>query len=143
MYRLRPAALASASAVVALLTSPAPAAGQISVNADAAFDSAYVSRGLTVTNRFVIQPELIVNVPVGRGSLSLGAFANVEPVRYHGADHISESRGQAHHHLTELDLWAEYERELGSVTVGRAGYGYPNALPLVPQLAVYYDVGAA
>lgn len=146
------------------LTSAGPAAAQVSVTADAGLLSAYVWRGVSLTNQAVAQPDLYLTVPVGGGAAVVGAWGSVDLGRYDGAGELSEGGGVAAPDLTELDLWAEYGHALGPGLRGTAGaltYLYPNmagltnaanrtveiygkleaaALPLTPRIAAWYDV---
>jgi hypothetical protein len=141
----------------------ASAAAQVSATADASLFSAYVWRGVTYTNRFVVQPDLSVTVPVQRVSLTGDLWANIEPARYNGFSDISESGGTAKFDVTEV-TWAG---ELGipvtkqtTLTFGATGYIFPNHsgltneentvelygtaeldAPLKPTASLYYDVG--
>jgi hypothetical protein len=140
-----------------------PATAQVTLGADAALFSSYVWRGLSLTNKFVIQPDAYVSFPLGPTSLTVGGWANVEPSKYDDVpDDISEGGGLAGPDLTEFDWWAELGIPVGSVvtiTPGATGYIYPNdggltednntveiygkvsfATFLSPKLSVYYDV---
>jgi hypothetical protein len=141
----------------------APAAAQVSATADASLFSAYVWRGVTYTNRFVLQPDLSVTFPVKHVSLTGDLWANIEPARYNGFSDISESGGTSKFDVTEI-TWAG---ELGlpvtkqaTLTLGATGYIFPNHsglteaentvevygtaeldVPLKPTASLYYDVG--
>ena len=140
-----------------------PATAQVTLGADAAFFSSYVWRGLSLTNKFVIQPDAYVTVPLGPTGLTVGGWANIEPSKYDNVpDDISEGGGLAGPDLTEFDWWAELGIPVGSVvtlTPGATGYIYPNdggltednntveiygkvafSTFLSPKLSVYYDV---
>ena len=147
-----------------------PATAQVTLGADAAFFSSYVWRGLSLSNKFVIQPDAYVTVPLGPTGLTVGGWANIEPSKYDNLpDDISEGGGLVGPDLTEFDWWAELGIPVGSIvtiTPGATGYIYPNdkkvpAVPglltednntveiygkvafstfLSPKLSVYYDV---
>ena len=149
----------------ALLPAAEPVAAQVSVTADAGLLSAYVWRGVSLTNQAVAQPDLYLTIPAGGGAATVGAWASVDLGRYDGASELSEGGGIAAPDLTELDLWAEYGHPLGTGLKGTAGvlsYLYPNAagltnaanrtveiygkleataLPLSPRVGAWYDVG--
>jgi hypothetical protein len=138
------------------------ATAQVTVGADAAFNSAYVWRGLSLTNKFVIEPDVYVTIPVGPTGLTVGGWANIEPSKYDDVpDDISEGGGLAGPDLTEFDWWAELGIPVGKVTItpGATGYIYPNDggltednntievygklsadVFLSPKLSIYYDV---
>ncbi len=140
-----------------VLALPASGGAQLALEARATVASAYVWRGLTLVNRPVVQPEATLSA----GPLSLGFWANVEPARYTGGDHLSVLAGRRAPGVTELDPFVEVTRAIGAVTVaaGAGGYLYthaagcetePNTAELygrlelagaVPlQLAGYYDL---
>ena len=138
------------------------ATAQVTLGADAAFNSAYVWRGLSLTNNFVIQPDLYLTVPISSTALTVGGWSNIEPSKYDNVpDDISEGGGLAGPDLTEFDWWAELGIPVGKVTLtpGATGYIYPNDAGLTsdnntieiygkfaadiflqPKLSVYYDV---
>jgi hypothetical protein len=153
-----------ALALAAVLASAGPAAAQVSVTADAGLLSAYVWRGVSLTNQAVAQPDLYLTVPVAGGAAVMGAWASLDLGRYDGAGELSEGGGVAAPDLTELDLWAEFGHALGPGLRAAAGalpYLYPNAAghpyaanrtveiygmldaaarPLAPRVAAWYDV---
>ena len=75
-----PVLLAALTALALPAVRPAAACAQASVNADVTTANAYVWRGLTFTNRPVVQPHAHVTLPAGRGSVVAGA-APVRPTR--------------------------------------------------------------
>lgn len=151
----------SLGAVALLLLAP-PASAQVTVGADLGVFSAYIWRGLTLSSKPVIQPDLWVSLPVGaNGAISVGGWGNVELGKYDGADEISEGGGEGGPDLTEFDWWAEYAHSFGQaeVTIGATGYIYPNDFGITsdantieiygrlgfshvlsPQISAYYDV---
>jgi uncharacterized protein (TIGR02001 family) len=159
MLRMLKSTLLSGATLVALATT-APA--QVTVGADLGVYSAYVWRGLTLTSKPVIQPDLWLSLPVGsNGAITVGGWANIELGKYDGSDEISEGGGEKSFDLTEFDPWIEYAHSFGqaSLSIGATGYIYPNDLGLTsdnntvelygqlglattlsPQLAAYYDV---
>ena len=72
-------ALLAMMAAAAPLAAPvaAPLAAQVTVTCDAALNSEYQSRGLTATNRPVIQPDLLLSAPVGRAIVTAAAWASI------------------------------------------------------------------
>jgi len=154
----------AALVLAATLATAAPAAAQVSLTADAGLLSAYVWRGVSLTNRAVAQPDLYLTVPVAGGAAIVGAWSTIDLGRYDGTAELSEGGGVAAPDLTELDIWAEYGHSLGPGLRGTAGaltYLYPNAagltnaanrtveiygkleasaLPLTPRIAAWYDV---
>jgi hypothetical protein len=134
---------------------------QVSVTSDAAFNSQYQWRGLTTTNRPVIQPDLIVAFPLARATVTAGAWGSVEGGRYNDSRrHISENGGERAG-LAEYDLYLEAAMPAGKAkfTLGATTYSYPNTLgttsasntleayakaafdfPFSPSIAVWQDV---
>ena len=158
---------ARARLVLALLASPVltPGVGTAQATVDAQLDlfSAYVWRGLTLTNRPVAEPALSVTFPAGAASVTAGGWVNIDLGRYDDTvDQISQSGGISGFNLSEFDPYAEVSVPAGKVTLtgGVIGYIYPNDtgaatgeantwevygkvgldLPLAPELTVYYDI---
>jgi hypothetical protein len=126
--------------------------------------SAYVWRGVTTTNRPVIQPEVGLDVPFRGTTLSFGAWASVEPARYNGPSDISAVYGLLPGPaFTQYSAWAHVATELPGVSLsgGAETFLYPSvadlaslyntveltlsaslALPLAPTITAWYDVGA-
>ncbi|HEX7335799.1 MAG TPA: hypothetical protein VF252_01225, partial [Gemmatimonadales bacterium] len=109
---------------------PATAGGQVTVTGDAGAFNAYVWRGVTLTNQFVLQPDLYLTIPAGGGSVVLGGWGSIEAGQYNDpANDLSEGGGTSSFNATEVDLWAEYSRALGSALTGTFGgvlYLFPN-----------------
>lgn len=143
------------------LGAAASSAAEVTVGADAGFHSAYVWRGISLTNRFVVQPDFWVTVAPGAVSLTGGVWANIEPRRYDGEDEISESGGESSFDVAEVDWWLDAAFEAGpaTLTVGATGYVFPNDAgltdelntmelyfkaafdsPISPKVNIYYDV---
>jgi hypothetical protein len=137
------------------------AAAQATVGADLGLFSAYVWRGISVTNRPVGQPSAYVAFPAGQTTVTVGGWANVDLGRYDDSDDFSQSGGVSSFNLAEFDPWAEVSVPAGKATItgGVQGYIFPNdfgatedlntwevygkvglAVPLSPKLAVYYDI---
>ena len=143
---------------------PAAAGGQVTVTGDAGAFNAYVWRGVTLTNQFVLQPDLYLTIPAGGGSVVLGGWGSIDAGQYDDpANDLSEGGGTSSFNAAEIDLWAEYTRTLGSALTGTFGgvlYLFPNeagltnevnrtaeiygklqaGVPLSPKLAAWYDV---
>ncbi len=137
---------------------------QVTLGADAGVYSSYVWRGISLTNRPVLQPDGWVSAAVAGGSLLFSGWANVDLGRYDDpADELSEGGGTGSLNVTEVDLTAEYSRGLGPGVAGAIGtivYLFPNeagltddfnttelygrlqasSLPLAPKVTVWYDV---
>jgi hypothetical protein len=151
--------------MVAALLAPSPASAQVTLTSDAGVFNAYAWRGVTLTNQFVLQPDLYLTIPGGGGSIVLGAWGSIDAGQYDDpANDLSEGGGTASFDATEIDLWAEYGRPLGTKATGTLGgllYLYPNeagltnevnrtvevygklqltGVPLVPKVAAWYDV---
>ncbi len=75
--------LAGALAAVAAAT---PASAQTTLGLDVGGFSSYVWRGLTYTNKPVIQPDLYVTIPVGKASVTAGGWANIDLGKGSGTD---------------------------------------------------------
>jgi hypothetical protein len=154
--------LGAALVVAGLVATAAPAAAQVTIGADLGVFSDYVWRGITYTNKFVLQPDAYLTIPAGKASITVGGWGNIEPGQYDGAEDISEAGGTASFDLTEFDWWGEVGFPVGektTLTAGATGYIYPNDagftsdantielygkaafdVPLSPKLAVWYDV---
>jgi hypothetical protein len=162
-------AISAAMLGVALLFSAIPLKAQTEVGIDLGLFSSYVWRGVTTTNKPVIQPAAYLSVPVGNASVTLGAWSNIDLGKYDDpTDDISESGGGSGFNLSEVDPYAEVSFPVGKTTLtgGVLGYVYPNSdsapnssglttgdantveiygklgvdAPLSPELSVYYDV---
>ena len=142
------------------LAAAAPATAQVTLGWDVAGFSSYVWRGVTLSGKPVIEPDLYLTIPLGKASLTAGGWANIELGKYDGGD-ISEGGGLAGPDLTEFDWWGEIGLPVGVATLtgGATGYIYPNdagltkdfntieiygkvalSTPLSPKLSAYYDV---
>ena len=93
-----------------VLVAAMPAAAQVTIGVDAALNSQYVWRGLSYTNKPVIQPDLWLSA----AGFTAGVWANVEPGAYTGAKDISEN-GSDGAGIAEIDGWIEYARASGNV----------------------------
>lgn len=149
------------ASLAALVAATETAAAQTTLGWDAAVFSSYVWRGVTYTNKPVLQPDLYLTVPIGKASLTAGGWANIDIAKYDGSSDISESGGESAFNVAEFDWWAEIGIPAGKLTItpGATGYYFPNdagftkasntieiygklALdaPLSPKVNVYYDV---
>jgi len=162
-------AVCSAILSVALFFSSVPLKAQTEVGIDLGLFSSYVWRGVTSTNKPVMQPAAYLSIPVANASVTLGAWSNIDLGKYdEPADDISESGGSSGFNLSEVDPYAEVSFPVGKTTLtgGVLGYVYPNSdsapnssglttsdantveiygklgldAPLSPELSVYYDV---
>lgn len=153
--------LGATLAVAGLIATAGPASAQATIGADLGVFSDYVWRGITYTNKFVLQPDVYVTFPVSKASITVGGWGNVEPGKYDGDEDISEN-GAEGAGLTEFDWWGEVGFPVGektTLTAGVTGYVFPNDdgftsdantveiygkaafdVPLSPKLAVWYDV---
>ncbi|HSJ76656.1 MAG TPA: TorF family putative porin [Gemmatimonadales bacterium] len=154
---------------VALFFSPAPLKAQTEIGVDLGLFSSYVWRGVTTTNKPVMQPAAYLSIPVANASITLGAWSNFDLGKYDDpANDISESGGSSGFNFSEIDPYAEVSFPVGKTTLtgGVLGYVYPNSdsapnasglttsdantveiygklgldAPLSPVLSVYYDV---
>jgi len=168
---MKAANLLRATALGILLAVPARTAeAQTEVGAQLDLFSAYVWRGLSLTNKPVAQPDVYVSFPAGNASITAGGWANIEIGKYDDPENdISESGGLSAFNLAEFNPYAEVSFSTGktSLTGGIIGYIYPNDLddapndgaaldsdantwevygtvgfdvPLAPEFSLYYDI---
>jgi Bacterial protein of unknown function (Gcw_chp) len=151
--------------VFAALAGPAPLAGQVVLTSDAGAFNNYTWRGVTLTNKLVVQPDAYLTVPGGGGTAVFGVWGNIDAGRYDDPlNDFSEGGGTAGFDATEIDVWAEYGHPLGAAFTGTLGgllYLFPNeagltnevnrtfevygklqatGVPLAPKVAAYLDV---
>ena len=154
--------------ILLLGANAAPAHGQTEFGVDVDLFSAYVWRGLSLTNKPVLEPGVWVAVPAGNASITVGGWANIDLGTYDDPnDDIAEGGGTSFN-LSEFDPYAEVSFPLGRATLtgGVTGYIYPNDedapndvglltsdantveiygklgfdSPFSPELSIYYDV---
>ena len=147
-----------------LALAPDSAAAQAEVGAQLDLFSAYVWRGLSLTNKPVAEPSVYLSFPAGNASVTVGGWANIDLGQYDDPDDdISESGGESAFNFAEFDPYAEVSFPTGKATLtgGITGYFYPNDLgltsdantwevygkvgfdvPLAPEIAIYYDFDA-
>ena len=120
-----------------IFASAVPAAAQTTVGADASLFSSYVWRGLSLTNKPVLQPDLYVTFPAGKASVTVGGWANIDLGQYDDVnDDISESGGLSSFNFAEFDPWAEVSFPVGektTLTGGITAYIYPNDVDVAPN----------
>jgi len=161
-------ALVVGASIAALAAVAEPAAAQATIGWDASLFSSYVWRGLTYTNKPVLQPDLYVTIPLGSASFTAGGWANIDIAKYDGSSDLSESGGSSAFNLAEFDWWGEFGIPVGkaTLTAGGTGYLFPNKassckigpcftsdantieiygkvaldVPLSPKVSAYYDV---
>jgi hypothetical protein len=156
--------LGAALLAAGLSLAPRAAAAQAEVGAQLDLFSAYVWRGLSLTNKPVAQPSAYVSFPAGNASVTLGGWATVDIGDYDDPDDDISEGGGGSFNLTEFNPYGEVSFPAGkaSITGGITGYIYPNDagltedantwevygkfgfedVPLAPELAVYYDIDA-
>ena len=125
MTRLSTLALAA----IATVSLARPSHAQPSFNADIGFNSQFVWRGVTSTNRFVIQPDLSIATPISSLTLTAGLWGNIEPVRYDGERDLSSLGGLPGPLVTQSELWVTLEgtyRDRLTTTIGSSAYLYPH-----------------
>jgi hypothetical protein len=153
--------LGAALVVAGLVATAVPAAAQVTVGADVGLFSDYVWRGISYTNKFVIQPDAYLTFPTGPATFTAGGWFNIEPGKYDGGSDISEGGGESSFDVAEFDWWGEfnYPVQKANLTLGATGYIFPNdagftkdfntveiygkvalSVPLSPKLAAWYDV---
>ena len=147
--------------VTGTLACATPGHAQVTVGADLGAFSSYVWRGITYTNKFVLQPDAYLTFPTGPATFTAGGWFNIEPGKYDGATDISEGGGASSFDVAEFDWWGEFNYPYQKVnfTLGATGYYFPNdagftsdfntielygkaalSVPLNPKLAAWYDV---
>ena len=150
--------------VLGAVAAPPAVSGQVVLTTDAGAFDAYVWRGVTLTNQFVLQPDLYVSIPAAGGSAVLGGWGTIDAGQYDDpVEDLSEGGGTSSMNATELNIWAEYAHALVPGLTGTLGsllYLYPNEAgltneinqtvevygklqvvsPLNPKLAAWYDV---
>lgn len=111
-----------------LIGSASTATAQLRADADVAFNSDFVWRGVTSTNRFVIQPEAMLSAPMRGTTFLLGVWGNIEPARYNGTNDISSLGGLPGPLVTQSQLWVEASRNIKALetTLGVQGYFFPH-----------------
>jgi hypothetical protein len=117
--------------VVGALGYGAAAQAQATLGADASLFSSYVWRGLSLTNKPVLEPDVYVTIPAGQASFTLGGWFNFDLGKYDNLDDdISESGGLSAFNLAEFDPWLEVSYPVGKATLtgGITAYIYPNKL---------------
>lgn len=129
-----------------------------------AFVSSYLDRGVIRTNQPVLQPSLSIGLPAGGGSVTIGAWAVLQPASYTGTQYFSMAPGEKSPNVTEVRPSLELAQPMGvarvafkatmqlfpnTVGINAAGNTLDLAsivsldrLPLSPSLMVAYDVGA-
>jgi hypothetical protein len=158
-------ALVVGGTIAALAAAVPPVAAQTTLGFDAAVFSSYVWRGVSYTNKPVLQPDLYVTIPLGGASFTAGGWANIDIAKYDNAKNdISESGGTSAFNFAEFDWWGEFGIPAGKaqLTLGGTGYIFPNPkscgcftsdfntievygkvaldVPLSPKVSAYYDV---
>jgi len=121
------------------------AQGQASFNADVGLNSQFVWRGVTSTNRFVIQPDLSISTPVSGLTFTAGLWGNIEPVRYDGARDLSSLGGLPGPLVTQSEMWVTLERTFRdklTASVGSSAYLYPHVGGLNEYNTVELQVSA-
>jgi hypothetical protein len=147
------------------LSIPGTIRAQVTFTSDAGAFNAYVWRGVTLTNKFVVQPDAYLSVPAGGGSLVFGAWGSIDAGQYNDpVNDLSEGGGTSSFNATEIDVWTEYGHALSpslAGTIGGVVYLFPNSagltnavnrtvevygklqltgVPLGPKVAAWYDV---
>ena len=151
-----------ATALALTLGAAAQAVAQntTTLGVDAALNSAYFWRGVTYTNKPVLQPDVYLTFG-SKLSVTAGGWANIELGQYNSTSDISEGGGLYSFYLTEFDWWGEanYPVGIATLTAGATGYIFPNGagftpaantieiygkvalgMTLSPKVAMWYDV---
>ena len=139
----------------------APAWAQVELSTELGVFSDYVWRGLSLSNKPVLEPDVSLLFTAGKATITGGGWANIEIGQYDGPDDISEGGGLSSFDLTEFDPYAEVSVPAGKATLtgGITGYIYPNDAgltsdantvelyasvgldtPLAPTVGIWYDL---
>jgi hypothetical protein len=105
---------------------------QAEIGADVGLFSSYIWRGLSLTNKPVLQPAVWASIPAGSASITLGLWSTIDIGKYDDPnDDISESGGTSSFNLAEYDPYAEVAFTVGkaTLTAGGTAYIYPNDFP--------------
>lgn len=161
---MKAANLLRATALGILLTAPIRVvSAQTEIGAQADIFSSYVWRGVSLTNKPVLQPDVWASFPAGNASITVGGWANIDIGKYDGEDDISESGGLSAFNFAEFNPYAEVSFGTGKATLtgGIIGYIYPNDtenglnsdfntwelygtvgfdVPFAPEISLYYDI---
>lgn len=146
---------------------PPPAAPplQVRVSGGLGLASAYLYRGIALTNLPVLQPELTVGLPAGGGEVTLGFWGNLEIASYTDTSYFSMAPGKGAPRFTEFRPSLELTQKAGHLRYGAGGlyrlffadslgitsdantaevYGRVGleAVPLNPGLRVVYGIGS-
>jgi len=154
--------LGAALLVAGVAAAPTTASAQAEIGAQVDLFSSYVWRGLSLTNKPVVQPSAYLAFPAGSASVTVGGWASIDIGEYDDPDDdISEGGGVGSFNLTEFNPYAEVAFPAGKATItgGVVGYIYPNDfgltdeantwevygkvgfdVPLAPEISVYYDI---
>ncbi len=112
-----------------LCTAPERAVAQAEIGAQVDLFSSYVWRGLSLTNKPVLQPDVWISFPAGNASITVGGWSSIDLGRYDDLDNdISESGAISSFNYAEFDPYAEIAFPVGksTLTFGATGYIYPN-----------------
>jgi hypothetical protein len=134
----RASVIGAALAIAGLGFGSTPASAQATLGWDAALFSSYVWRGVTYTNKPVLQPDLYLTFPLGKASFTAGGWVNVDLGKYSDANNdISESGGTSAFNIAEFDWWGEIGIPVGAstITAGATGYIFPNPASGCPATA--------
>ena len=147
---------------VALLALAGPAAAQVDLSGTVGVSSASVFRGVTDTNRPVLEVDAAAESTWMGLDLVAGGWLAAEPKAYRGPDELSLLGEDARAGVTQGSLWLDGTRTVGlvSATLGVTGYLYPAAadlaatyntvelygslwldVPLSPSVTLYHDIG--
>jgi hypothetical protein len=161
---MKAANLLRATALGIVLTAPTGVVhAQTEIGAQVDLFSSYVWRGVSLTNKPVLQPDLWASFPAGNASVTVGGWANIDIGKYDGDDDISESGGLSAFNFAEFNPYAEVSFGTGKATLtgGIIGYFYPNDtdnglnsdfntwevygkvgfdVPFAPEISLYYDI---
>jgi len=110
---------------------------QAEIGADVGLFSSYVWRGLSLTNKPVMQPAIWASIPAGSAAITLGVWSSIDLGKYDDPnDDFSESGGTSSFNLAEYDPYGEVAFTVGKATLtgGVTAYVYPNDAGFTKEL---------
>src|SRR3954470_21438762 len=110
---------------------------QAEIGADVGLFSSYVWRGLSLTNKPVMQPAIWASIPAGSAAITLGLWSSIDLGKYDDPnDDFSESGGTSSFNLAEYDPYGEVAFTVGKATLtgGVTAYVYPNDAGFTKEL---------
>lgn len=110
---LIPRAIRLVHVAILLVFGSRPACAQASGGLDVDWATAYLWHGLTLSDRFVVQPAAWAALRRGDSEIAGGLWSAIEPWRADAFDWTVAGRGERR--LGEVDPWLQYTRNVSSV----------------------------